>query len=83
MIFCHICYQRIPLSKTREHVRSHCLDNCTREEYLRVYRKVSGVVTFKGSFRPSKERLAEIAKKGSELLANATPEDLEDWTEWD
>ena len=82
-MFCHICLTNIPLSKTKEHVRSHCLDNCTREEYLRVYRKVSGVVTFKGSFRPSKERLEDIAKKGSELLANATPEDLEDWTEWD
>ena len=81
-MFCHICSTNIPLSKTREHVRSHCLDNCSKDEYLRVYRKVTGVVTFKGSFRPTKEELEEIGKKGSELLANATPEDLKEWSEF-
>ena len=80
-MFCHICHQTIPLSKTREHIRSHCLDNCTREEYLRVYRKVTGVVTFNGSFRPSPERLRMIAEKAQDRLLIATPEDLEDWTE--
>lgn len=81
-MFCNICLTNIPLSKTREHVGSHCLDSSDKEDFLRVYRKVTGVVTFAGSFRPSKEELEEIAKKGSDLLANATPEDLEDWTEW-
>ena len=82
-MFCHICNKNIPLSKTREHVGSHCLDPSDKEDFLRVYRKVTGVVTFEGSFRPSNERLKEIAEKGSDLLANATLEDLEDWSEWD
>lgn len=82
-MFCHICLTNIPLSKTREHVYSHCL---TDDDFHRVYRKVTGVVTFTGSFRPTKQELDEIGKKGRELLENATPEDLEDWSEftkWD
>jgi len=81
-VFCHICFTQIPLSKTREHVSSHCLDSSNKEDFLRVYRKVTGVVTFEASFRPSKERLKEIAEKGSDLLANATPEDLDEWSSW-
>ena len=81
-MFCHICLTNIPLSKTREHVSSHCLDPSNKEDFLRVYRKVTGVVTFKGSFRPTKEELEEIGKKGRKLLESATPEDLEDWSEY-
>jgi len=82
-MICNQCFQRIRLSQIREHVSSHCLDPSNKEDFLRVYRKVTGVVTFEGSFRPSKKRLKEIAEKGSDLLANATLEDLEDWSEWD
>lgn len=81
-MFCHICLQDIHLSKTREHVRSHCFDGCSKEDYLRVYRKVVGVVTITGNFQMDSEKLKEVGKKGSELLENATSEDLDDWTEW-
>jgi hypothetical protein len=81
-VLCHICHQEISLSKTRDHVNSHCLDPSDKEDFIIVYRKVTGVVTFESSFRPSKGRLKDIAEKGSDLLANATLEDLKDWSEW-
>lgn len=78
-MICNVCYQHIKLSKVREHVHGHCLRD---DDFHRVYRRVTGVVTVPGHFRVSGERLKEIAKRGSELLENATPEDLEDWSEF-
>lgn len=36
---------------------------------------------FKGQFRPSAERLREIARKGGEIILNSTEEELEDFRE--
>lgn len=37
----------------------------------------------KGEFRVTREELREIARRGTELLLNATPDDLKTFRKWE
>lgn len=51
------------------------------EQMMELIEDLEEARSFRGSFRPTGAQLAEYCKRGAELIVNATPEQMEDFTE--